>query len=301
VKRVFILNPGAGRARHSGKYKAWNARIRRQFPQAPIVETVAIEDVPALCQHWIDQSYTQLVMVGGDGFINACLPVLARHPAVSLGIIPIGTGCDFYRSINHGKRDPLKVLRDNRQVLLPIGTIHADGGAPRFFCNSVSFGVTTEVLARKNNMPRLIPVGLHYFVATLLSLPGRKSISCAFFGDLQRQVQPYLAALICNGSFIGGGMQISPASWVRQQGFSVLTINPMGLWTILANIKHLYSGGLEQLPLVQVTTVKRLDFEFENPIPLECDGELIRGKRITIDLAPHRIQVVGSIAELPKH
>ncbi len=74
-----------------------------------------------------------------------------------LGVLPIGTGGDFRRTLGI-PQDPsaaVKILSDGIELLIDVGKAQyqADDGAPdsRYFVNLVSFGMGGSVAARAKN------------------------------------------------------------------------------------------------------------------------------------------------------
>jgi YegS/Rv2252/BmrU family lipid kinase len=95
---LVITNAAAG----SAEEDAVDAALRVLRP-ATDVAVLATEDLDALRAAVRDRDGRRIVAVGGDGSLHAAVQALfdldALDPAVPLGLIPLGTGNDFARTV----------------------------------------------------------------------------------------------------------------------------------------------------------------------------------------------------------
>jgi len=96
MKTHVILNPKAGTASDAHDL----ATALRRFGEVQLDTTDAPGSAQALTQAALAAGATLVVAVGGDGMINEGVNGLAQDfGQARLGIIPLGTGNDFARSI----------------------------------------------------------------------------------------------------------------------------------------------------------------------------------------------------------
>ncbi|CAN5206556.1 lipid kinase [soil metagenome] len=153
-----------------------------------------------------------VIVCGGDGSLHAVVNALGRIgrlDAVTLGLLPLGTGNDFARGLDL-PLDPVEaaaVIVEGHTV--PIDLIEDDHG--KLIINAVHLGIGAEAAAAAAPWKkRLGPLG--YVVGALISTTKDPSF------DLQVLIDDeplpagngLLQVAINNGPFVGGGTPLSP-------------------------------------------------------------------------------------------
>src|SRR5574344_923036 len=121
---VFIVNPKSG----NGYSKYGSQEILNLKPDAKVVYSSSYEDAKSMSSYYklmADNIYA----VGGDGTVNSVLNGIINGKAL-MGIIPSGSGNDFYHTIDNYNQ---KYLRSD------IGKVNN-----HYFINEVSFGIDAE-------------------------------------------------------------------------------------------------------------------------------------------------------------
>ena len=100
-----ILNPAAGRGRGARSLPA----VREAFAEVGVGDlrtTEAREDERAVARRAIDEGFTTLVAVGGDGtWGNVANAIIASGADCRLALIAAGTGNDFAKTVGAPMRD----------------------------------------------------------------------------------------------------------------------------------------------------------------------------------------------------
>ena len=165
---VVILNPQAAGGRASKRWPRIAAvladklgPVEPRFTEHPGHATQLVRQALMAGRHLI-------IAVGGDGTINEAAngflsggePV---NPDASLGIIPIGTGGDFQRSVRIPSdiEEAVETIAGGAARTIDVGAARMQGhdGQPveRCFVNLTSFGMGGEVCVRSRNI--LSPLG----------------------------------------------------------------------------------------------------------------------------------------------
>jgi len=117
----FIINPTAGRGRC---LDIWS-NIRKIIPFPHEFEfTKGPGEGESLARKALEQGFTRIIAVGGDGTVSEVVNAMAQSQA-QLGIIPAGTGNDFVKSLGI-PRDPtaaLTVISNGNAQLVDLGKI----------------------------------------------------------------------------------------------------------------------------------------------------------------------------------
>lgn len=159
-----------------------------------------------------DVGPSTVVVIGGDGSLHAvvaCLYARGELGDVTLGLVPLGTGNDFARTIALAS-DPAAAAR---QVLAgtatPIDLIVDD--EDHIVINAVHLGLGAEAgVAAKPLKKYLGPVG--YAIGAVISgftKPGKK-VAVRIDGELVKPRGKVLQVAVGNGRYVGGGAPLLP-------------------------------------------------------------------------------------------
>ncbi len=206
---LLVTNAGAG----SADRERINA-VARILEASGSVEIVILDNATGLDQVLDRRGGRRLIVAGGDGTLHRVVTALQCRGELSdaeLGLIPLGTGKDFARSVEV-PLDPEKAA----EVILtgqirPVDLVVDDAG--EIAVNNVHLGVGAEASRRGARWKeRLGRVG--YALGML-----QASVSPAFRLrveiDGERVASPYKPVLevsIGNGATVGGGLPLNPGA-----------------------------------------------------------------------------------------
>ncbi len=258
----------------------------------------------AITQELLREGHDLIIAVGGDGTINEVANGFFDrndmiNPEAALGVLPLGTGGDFRRTLGIPTRpsDAIDVLASGPATPIDVGfaTFRARNGQPtsRYFVNLVSFGMGGHVAAQSKNFMRKFGGRAAFFwatVKTFLSYRGR---------DVHLTLDEGAHALSCfitnvaigNGQFHGGGMWPCPAAAPNDGVFDVTIIDYAGALRLLASISVLYSGKVYSHPLVRHFEAGRILAESSSTTEIEIDGEPLGTLPLEISILPRRLRV----------
>lgn len=259
----------------------------------------------AITRAMLREGFDLVVAVGGDGTINEVAngfldedrPV---RPEAALGILPLGTGGDFRRTLGipTAALEALEVLAGGHATLIDVGKATyrpASGGrAIRYFVNLVSFGMGGHVAAQSRNFLSGFGGRAAFFwatVKTFLSYRGRQ-VSLCLDGSSTSLSFFITNVAIGNGQFHGGGMRPCPAAVPNDGVFDVTVINYAGALRLLSSISMLYSGAVYSHPKVRHFEAARILAESSNPTEIEIDGEPLGTLPLEIILLPRKLRVL---------
>jgi YegS/Rv2252/BmrU family lipid kinase len=246
-----------------------------------------------------------IIAVGGDGTINEVVngffdkDQMVRPEAV-IGILPLGTGGDFRRTLEipTDAGGAINILAAGVPLQIDVGkaTFHANGGshASRYFVNLLSFGMGGHVAAQSKNFMRRFGGKAAFFWATaktFLSYRGRK-VSLSLDGS--PTLLPFFITNVAigNGQFHGGGMRPCPAAVPNDGLFDVTIINYAGALQLLGSISMLYSGEVYSHPKVRHFEASRILAEASSATEIEIDGEPLGTLPLEITLLPRQLRVL---------
>lgn len=231
-----------------------------------------------------------LVAAGGDGTVHEVLNGMAGSDAV-LGVLPMGSGCDFVRSFGI-PRDAAGAAR--RQAgdatrVIDVGKVTFDDGQVRYFANIAEAGLGGAVVARAARLPRPLR-GLRYSIAFWLVLPRFERRPARLDVDGSASSVRLLNVVVANCQYYGGGMRISPKSVPDDGVLDVLAmVGPRRV--ACTTLPTVYRG--RHLPHRHITELRGQKIVVESAVPLlvEADGEMLGTTPATFEIVPGALRL----------
>jgi YegS/Rv2252/BmrU family lipid kinase len=299
MKRVFMFNPKAG-----GGISARRLReIERYFlDRTGSFDAIRCESRGDLTRRTRDallEGAEQIVAIGGDGTMNAAANGFFEQgrsvaPAACLAVSRLGTGSDYLKTLAPDRTTDWRDVALNPVLrAVDVGAIRMlDGSRPPIhFLNIASFGMSGEIVRRKQLMPSWLPRSLCYLLPTLTSLFGARPRSIELELDGQSLRRDALCLFASKGIFAGGGMRFGGGVTLDDGLFDVMLFTSMTALQMLLKTPKLYSGDYADETSIEKHTARSLRFRSPTPLTGECDGELIGAGDFEITLAPRALQV----------
>ncbi|WP_084078278.1 diacylglycerol kinase family protein [Demequina sp. NBRC 110057] len=307
MSRVGVVtNPAAGSGRGAGPGARTLAGL-----------TAAGHDVTDLTRgSWAEaleaadaaaSSLDALVVVGGDGMVHLGAQVCAERD-LPLGIVAAGSGNDLAATVGlpvgdvaAGVTAVVDALADQASSLtIDLGKVTSDAlstlSRPRYFAGVLSAGVDAAIAAR--GMRLRVPRGpAKYKVAIGLELPRFRPYGARLTLDGHSgAADRYTLIAIANGTFIGGGIPISPSSSLTDGMLEVITADALTLPQIAAILPRLQRGEHLSHPAVHVRRAREVTLAPANPgaaLPVaSADGELVCAAPVTVTCVPGALRLL---------
>ncbi|MGI9206268.1 MAG: diacylglycerol/lipid kinase family protein [Woeseiaceae bacterium] len=272
----LLYNPVAGRGRAGRLAPSIVQEFESRGLKIDLIASTGVGDLERKVHELAASGATQIVLAGGDGSIHeAANGILASGSNASLGIVPVGTGNDFAKSI----ATPLEWRQATAQLAIrirnaePCRTVDAGKMNSRFFINGAGIGFDAKI----NNIAKKYqwPIGdLVYLFAVFEGLwDGVVTPNVHIrYGTVEYE-GPITLANISNGPWVGGMFRIAPMADVSDGQFDLILAEPMSRARILGLLPKLIRGthlGHAGLRHVQV---RDFSLEADAPLPSHLDGE----------------------------
>lgn len=263
----------------------------------------------AIARGLLHEGYDLIIAVGGDGTINEVAngffdqDRLVR-PEATLGILPIGTGGDFRRTLQIPTvaSEAIEILATGVPALIDVGKadFHGNNGQPasRYFVNLLSFGMGGHVAAQSKNFMGRFGGKAAFFWATVKTFLSYRGRQVTLILDENSTRWPFLITNVAvgNGQFHGGGMRPCPTAVPNDGVFDVTVINYAGALKLLSSISMLYSGEVYSHPKVRHFKAGKILAESASSTEIEIDGEPLGTLPLEITLLPRQLRVLVSPA-----
>ena len=266
--------------------------------------------------------YRRFIAVGGDGTVHDVLNGIAsfvdwtlqngRKSSFSdftLGVIPLGSGNDWVKSIGVPKdikkavgvleRGVLRSQDVVRVTTLEYESLPVEKEVSVFYMANVGgIGIDARVCERVNAQKKRGKRGKILYVTSLIrAISERKPVSAKVVCDGTVVFEGmYLSMAFGVGKYSGGGMRQTPEA-VLDDGLLDLTIIPdLPLRRIAREVPRLFTGTFLKVPELissKSRSILVIPSEFSMAEPAEVDGEVIGKVPVRFDVLDSRINIVS--------
>jgi YegS/Rv2252/BmrU family lipid kinase len=296
MKRLFVINPQAGRR----GFRRGLDRLKSDFESAGDFTYVVPknrEDTIAETRAALRRGIEQIVVVGGDGTLNAVVNGFFENgrpiePQACLAVTRAGTGSDYYRSIG-GRRGWRELVMECVPRAVDVGRIEFphQRQPPHYFINITSIGLSGAVAQDKNRGPRWIPSSLSYLLPSLRQVLTFRDFPARLTLDSETFTGQVLDVFIAKGIYAGGGMRLGGAVALDDGKFDVTVVERMGLLGKLGALARTFRGFPRPEKHIRKARVARLRLETEVEVPVQFDGEVLKCRGLEVSLQPRCLRV----------
>lgn len=267
MKYVFIINPASGKTDYD-KIKQ-NIMKTLENENYEIYETKAPKEATEIASRFKNEENTIVYSVGGDGTLNEVVNGIAEGKC-KLGIIPTGSGNDFYRTLKEAQTE---------NVRLDLGKVNG-----RYFINIASVGMDAETCNNANKIKSKIKIHSSYYLALIHTFLTFKSKSLKLKIDKNVYAGDYIIAAICNGKYYGGGFKIAPVASFDDNQFDIYLVSKASKLKLIKILLALLKSEHEKYNEVRKYTGKNITITSENNLIINIDGEITISKNIEIEM-----------------
>ncbi len=325
------MNPACGTRSAAQEISSLLVRVRHLYGEVAVRYTERRGHATELARAGAIAGHPLIVAVGGDGtfseVVNGVLsaeeerrgpvgccggPVDCRAaPSVaaaapSVGLVSIGTGGDFRRTlgIGAGIEGSLETLAGagDRYIDVVRAEFRDPDGAPvrRYFVNVLSAGLGGLVDLFIDSMPSFVPGRIGYYLAALravaVSEERRVRATVEWQGQTREETLPAYLVAICNGRWFGGGMDVAPMALPDDGRLEVITVTAPNKPYILKRIQSVYAGRHLEVPTVHHFPCTRVELHLEDETAeskflLDVDGDALGSLPLSVEVVPKRLRV----------
>lgn len=306
IRRVtVILNPVAGRGQGAKRQPALERLLEESVRRAAvrqgvsereftwrICRTAAPEEAVSLARRAAEEGAQVVAAAGGDGTCGDVVNGLAGTTA-HLGILPLGTGNDFARTLGFGTdlARAVDALFSGSPRPLDLGL--ANG---RRFLNIAGCGFDAVVAERINRGIRFLRGTPAYLAAVLQTLAAYHPVPLRLTLDGVTHEAPAMLCCVANAQSYGGGMRIAPDARFDDGLFDICLLKAAGRIEFLRAFPRVFQGTHVTHPKVQMFRARRVCIESDPPLPVLVDGEVIGRTPLDAQILPYALTVQGETA-----
>jgi diacylglycerol kinase (ATP) len=328
---LLIVNPTCGSRTTTKSLPQILGAVERTLGDVAIRYTACRGHAMELAFEGAREGHPLIVAVGGDGTLSevangvlrAADPPVgaapepadgagpeppAQEPAASpaVGLINVGTGGDFRRSlgIGAGYERSLEALALGRERFVDVGqAVYSDSEGKetaRYFVNVLSAGLGGLVDRYIEEVPGAIGGKAGYYLASLRAVLASKErpvlARVTWQGETREEVIPAYLIAICNGRWFGGGMDIAPMALPDDGRLEVVTITERSKLSLIRKMRLIYDGRHLEVPTVGHFPCERIELSLENKkrertFLLDVDGDPLGSLPLSVEIQPRRLKI----------
>jgi YegS/Rv2252/BmrU family lipid kinase len=291
MKNVFILNPVSGKGR-ALKFVSEIEQCFKNTDDTYIIEyTKYPKHATELAAYYAGIGAEHIFSVGGDGTLSEVLNGMINSDSV-LGVIPAGSGNDFFKTLTKGYKTKNIVSRtiNGNEKYTDAGI--ANG---KYFLNIISVGFDAQVAHITNYIIRnsVFAGSNAYYIGILLTLIQNKAykLNIKYDNDIQTSSNLTLIA-VANGKYYGSGVMAAPYADIYDGCFDTVIVDNISRLKILKFFPKYKVGKYFEIKEVSIKANKKVKIESEESFPLNLDGETIITNSVEISIIPKVIKII---------
>lgn len=303
----FIVNPRAGSGKTMFEWLPAERKLKRLGIPCDIAMTDHKRHATALAYEAASKGYRKIIAVGGDGSLHETFNGICRWCARTgtpteeflLGVVPIGSGNDWIRSLGvpNDTSEVVDLIRKNSVGVMDVVRVKSSGGRLAYMANIGGVGFDSHVCKRVNiqkesgRRGKMIYLNsLRYTVFNLKPV----YISVVADGEVIFTGQCFSVAL-GNGRYSGSGMRQVPLA-VMDDGLLDYTVIPKApLAKVLKELPRLFNGTLNQSEYVisgKCRSLQIVPMDEQSADIFELDGEIEGLLPMSVEITGHQINVI---------
>ncbi len=293
MKAKLIVNPTAGIDAAVRHLTHINERIRRRVGLLDIVITTGEGDAASAAEDAVRCGYDHVFVGGGDGTVNEVLNGIGAVPggfdAVVLGIVPLGTGNDFASAFGYPSdiTAAADALVDAPAAWIDVGQLN-----DRYFINVSAGGFIAEVSDAVSPQLKNIAGRLAYVIGGATVVLEHEPVGVRVESSPRSLSMSINMFAVCNSRLVGGGRLIAPDARVDDGLLDVYLVESMSKVEFVGLLTRVTEGEHVTDERVTYFRAAELDLQFDRPIKVNTDGQVLETDRCRYRVLPRALRVL---------
>ncbi len=299
MTHLFILNAYAGTKDTTPELEARIKALGRA--DVAIEYTQRAGDAERIAREYAAEGEPLRVYAcGGDGTANEAMHGLLGHENTALGVIPVGTGNDYIRSLPADPADFLDVEKMINGTLMTVDLLKCED---RYALNVISVGYDCEVAdrAQKNKRLPLMSGPLAYKLAIVQCLLTKRKHTFVPYADgemvpIAEGYKTQMLAVAAKGKFYGGGIKATPYAELNDGLIDFMAIPTVPIsyftWMLGPFNRGEHIDHPKGKTFILHKKCRELKLDNHGEIKVGIDGEMFIMTDPTITVAPQAFQII---------
>ncbi len=269
------------------------------LPDMSLKLTEQAGDAERFAREALEQGVELVVAAGGDGTLNEVLNGLSEDfGKARLGLIPLGTGNDFARSIGvpSDLEGAMTVLLGGTARSLDVARATI-GDTSRCFVNMSVGGFSGEVSERASDAKDLWGP-LAYMRAAIGALPELKGFltRITLNGAEILELETY-NIVVSNGRYVASGIPVAPQAVLDDGLLDVMIAPATTIPQLAVLVPTVLLGRHADSDLLLFRKATRVEIQCDPPMGFNVDGELLGEGPARFEIVPRALRMIVGPAE----
>jgi YegS/Rv2252/BmrU family lipid kinase len=291
---VVIVNPAAAGGKTMKSLTRIHGLLKRIGRPYAIYITKGRGDAIEAAKSYAGAGAKRILSVGGDGTLNEVANgIYQAGGSAALGLVPVGHGSDFARTVGSAGSVEGSVLRacEGEERPIDLGLARYADGTERAFINIAGLGFDARV-AQRAQRSRLPGSNLPYLGSALATLVGYRNINVTITTNGQTIETPAVFVQIANARYMGGGYHFAPMARIDDGLLDVCVVGDFGKLELVRQIPGVYRGKHVTNAKFSHLTATRVQISTAEPAIVQLDGELVGSTPLEFEVLPAAIRLV---------
>ena len=286
-RKVFVVwNPfSGGKARKIGDQLS--NRLKQDQINFEVFDTENTKSATSTISQNLDETFSDLIIIGGDGTINEAVNGLSYD--IPVAIIPAGTGDDFVKNICIGMSvdEHIETAIQGKVVRIDLGQCN-----DRKFVNGVGVGFDGQIV--EDMVSRRVPLltghaAYYYHVLRILGGYRERPFHYTIGDDAYKK--DLILLTIGNGTTFGGGFKLMPEAKIDDGLLEICEIGKVSGLRRFLNIHKLSNGTHGALKEINFYKASSVRIEANDLLFAHIDGERMGQPPFEIKLLPKALRL----------
>jgi len=241
----------------------------------------------------VDEGFERIVVAGGDGTLSHVVNGIAADLGrIELGLIPLGTGNDFARSLDI----PLNWLEAAIAIALgdqvrAVDLLRVTNGKAFYAVNAASGGMAGKVAADVLDIDKMQWGAFAYWMTALSELVDMRASDLHLDLDDQHLDLQVYGVVIANGRYVGGGFPIAPSATMDDGKLSIVIIPVLSALELLSAGLNYTLGSSSAISQIKTFEATRVHLTSDPEMHFSIDGEPTREIEATFEVVPGALRM----------
>ncbi len=228
-----------------------------------------------------------IIVAGGDGTLTQVVGAFA-HTEVTLGVIPLGTGNSFARSLGIAPEleTAVEAIVAGRCTRVDLGRVNRT-----YFANFSTLGLSADISGATSNQLKGAIGAAAYAVAGIRPLLTHRPFACRIRWGKNRLALRTHQVIVANGRFFGD-MPILPEATIDDGELAVFTTSGTTTWDAAKTFLALFAGKQLELRDAHYFSAPKVTVKTSPQVALAIDGDVIGHTPARFSVARRALRVM---------
>ncbi len=282
MKHIFIVNKISGKGLAYKSIKTIEKICKEKGLDYKIEVTQYPNHTKEIIEKYNDFNDCIIYSVGGDGTILEAVNSINHN--IELGILPCGSGNDFYRYFGGVNKD----IEQNIKNTIDIKSRYVDvGQSDRMkFINTTSLGIDAKINYDASKLIRktFISKGPAYVLSIIYNVIILKSLKVNMIVDGIDRSGEYYIICIMNGSYYGNGACAAPKALVDDGYFDLVLFKVANRFKVYKTLVRYLKGKATIKDGIETIRCKEINITSKQDMICQSDGENYLTKHLDVKM-----------------